>query len=83
MEPKIFTDAQGKLHFDANAVKPGHTVVTFDTPVQPSDSQKDKLQKAIDSYISAYDADDDVMYAEFDKMERAFSDTVADIRSRM
>ena len=84
MEPKIFTDPQGKMHFNANNVKPGHTTVIFDTPVQPSDEQKAKLQQAIDEYIAAHDAaEDDVMYAAFDKMEAEFANTVKNIRARM
>ena len=83
MELKIFTDPQGNMHFDANDVKPGHTDVIFKTPVQPSDEQKAKLQKAIDEYIAVYDAEDDVMYAAFDKMNDEFANTVKNIRARM
>ena len=83
MEPKIFIDPQGKMHFNANHVKPGHTIVVFDTPVQPSDEQKAKLQQSIDEYIAVYDAEDDVMYAAFDKIEAEFANTVKQIRARM
>jgi hypothetical protein len=83
MEPKIFTDQQGKMHFNTNMVKPGHAVVIFDTPVQPSSEQKMKLQNAINDYIAVYDADDDAMYSALDRMESEFAATVADIRSRM
>ena len=69
--------------YNANRVKPGNSTVSFDTPVQPSDAQKAKLQAAIDAYIEVYDADDDVMYSAFDRMEAEFVATAKDIRQRM